>query len=207
VSVDGTLPTFQQPVVAADSPGLKSTGFTVGGQIGYNYQSGQWVFGIEESFEYFGLRASRIDTGSEPDLFGTPFSVLKSVKTDWLLTVRPRIGYAFNNTLIYATGGLAATEVKSVYEFSDSLGTIGVVDSSKTKAGWTVGGGVEQALSSNWSVKIEYLYTDFGSLSGSSPFVNNQVLIAPTVGLSLGQLTHGVDLKSNVVRVGVNHYF
>jgi outer membrane immunogenic protein len=205
VDINGTpRSAFQPPVVATDSRALTSSGFTGGGQIGYNYQSGQWVFGIEQSFEYFGLRGSRTDTGSEGGV--ASFSILKSVKTDWLLTVRPRVGYAFNNTLIYATGGLAATEVTSVYQFSDTLGATGVVNSSKAKAGWTVGAGAEQALAANWSVKLEYLYADFGSVSASAPFVNNQI-VNGGLGLSLGQLTHGVDLKSNIVRVGVNHYF
>jgi outer membrane immunogenic protein len=180
----------QRFLSAVDSPRLKPSGFTGGGQIGYNYQIDKWVLGIEADFSYFGLRDSRTDTAPFPFLGGT-FTTTNSVKTDWLATVRPRLGYAFNRTLLYVTGGLAATE-----DFRESESG----SSSKTKAGWTVGGGVEHAFLNNWSAKLEYLYTDFGSLSVGSQHFRAQLPVSRVS-------THDVDLKANIVRIGVNYKF
>jgi outer membrane immunogenic protein len=120
-------------------------GFVGGVTIGYNFQTGLWLWGIEGDFDYSGMKGSQ-------DCFGGSCET----KNSWLGTARGRFGYAgWNNWLPYLTGGAAFGDVKATSPFGDA---------SKTKVGWTAGAGVEYAMWSNWSVKAEYLYVDLGSL-------------------------------------------
>ena len=75
---------------------------------------------------------------------------------NWYGTVRGRLGYAFNNVLVYGTGGLAYGGVDSRIENSSTYKV------SSTNTGWTAGGGVEYMFAPNWSGKIEYLHIDLG---------------------------------------------
>jgi len=182
---------------AATSPSLRPNGFTGGGQIGYNWQTGNIVFGLEADFDYMGLRASQSVTAPFPSAPAASFTANTSMSTDWLFTARPRIGLAANNALFYVTGGLAVTDEK----FNQTLALLPpfVVTSaaSTTRAGWTVGGGVEWALKQNWSAKVEYLYADFGTLTTSG-------VIAPA---AAGSTTNSVHLTTNIARVGINYRY
>lgn len=134
-------------------------------------QMGQWLLGVEADFDYMGLRGSNGGTFQFPSTLpggpvGPPaqfFSTATSVSTDWLFTLRPRVGWVMNNWLVYATGGLAVADEK----FSQTLTLLAPFVSTNsfttTRVGWTVGGGVEYALNRNWSVKGEYLYVDLGT--------------------------------------------
>jgi outer membrane immunogenic protein len=125
----------------AVSPSPK--GFVGGVTLGYNFQTGLWLWGIEGDLDYSGMK------GSADCVLGSC-----ETKTSWLGTARGRFGYAgWNNWLPYLTGGAAFGDVKA----TSSRG-----DASKTKVGWTAGAGVEYAMWSNWSVKAEYLYVDLG---------------------------------------------
>ena len=151
------------------------TGVVAGGTIGYNLQTGAWVWGIEGDFDYSGVKGSA-------DCFGGSCET----KNDWLATARGRIGYAgWNNWLPYLTGGAAGGDVKASTFFGDA---------TKTKIGWTAGAGLEYAMSSNWSVKVEYLYVDLGSAD------------CGTVCGGAG-VTDDVTLKMNIVRAGLNYRF
>ena len=119
-------------------------GFLGGVTLGYNFQTGLWLWGIEGDLDYSAMKGS-VDCGG---------GFTCETKAAWLGTVRGRFGYAgWNNWLPYITGGGAAGNVKA----SSPAG-----DGSKTMLGWTAGAGVEYALWSNWSVKAEYLYVDLG---------------------------------------------
>jgi outer membrane immunogenic protein len=143
----------------------KPSGFEGGVQAGYNFwQNGPWVFGVEGDIE-----ATGADDTFAPWKFSNP----------WFGTVRGRAGYAFNNVLIYGTGGLAFGELRAE--------TFGLSE-SHTNAGWTLGVGTEFGLARNWSAKIEYLYVDLAD----SPFA--------ITGVSNGY-------KFGVVRAGVNYHF
>jgi outer membrane immunogenic protein len=197
--VNGTAPIANQQAVSAASPGVRPDGFTAGGQVGYNYQVDRWLFGVEADANYFRLNQSQRATGGFPVGVGS-FSDTNSVTTDWLVTLRPRVGYAVNQTLFYATGGLALTEVKYGATFADTTGQNEAAGFSRTIAGWTAGAGVEHAFTNNWSAKVEYLYSDFGKQSASGQVFAGQ---APTATI----VTHDVDLKTNTVRGGLNYHF
>ena len=197
--VNGTAPIANQQAIAAASPRLEPGGFTGGGQVGYNHQVDRWLFGVEADANYFGLKQTR--TAAAPFPIGiSAFSTSNSVTTDWLVTLRPRVGYTVDRTLFYVTGGLALTELKISNGFTDSTGQNETAGLSKITAGWTAGAGIEHAFTKNWSAKVEYLYTDFGKQSVAGPVLAGQV---PTAGM----IAHDVDLKTNTVRGGLNYRF
>jgi outer membrane immunogenic protein len=182
-------------IAAAQSPSLSPKGFTGGLQAGYNYQMGSWVFGIEADINYFGLKASDTTTAIYP-LGGGAFTTSATVKTDWLFTLRPRIGYAFDRFMIYGTGGLAMTSVKYDEEFSSVFGETESASGSKMKLGWTAGLGAEYAIWSRWTLKAEYLYANFGSIS-----------VDGTTNIAGATFTHDTKLHSHIARLGVNYRF
>ena len=172
------------------------TGFYIGANGGYAWGKSDVSTTVNSVGNY-----SRSITTQYISAPGTFFTINQSIKTDWLFTARPRIGWASNNWLLYVTGGLAVTEIKYNNTFTDTFG--GAFENgsiSKTKAGWVVGGGVEYGLTRNWSVKAEYLYMDFGNVSSTGA-------MSAFGGLSFASLNHSADLKANVVRAGINYRF
>jgi len=197
--LNGTAPIANRQAVAAASPRLDPDGFTGGGQVGYNHQVDRWLFGVEADANYFGLKQTR--TAAAPFPIGiSAFSTSNSVTTDWLVTLRPRVGYTVDRTLFYVTGGLALTELKISNGFTDSTGQNETAGLSKITAGWTAGAGIEHAFNKNWSAKVEYLYSDFGKQSVTGPIFAGQT---PTPGL----IAHDVDLKTTTLRGGLNYHF
>ena len=127
---------------------------------------------------------------------GTPVTVTSRVDVQG--SIRARAGIAFDRALIYATGGAAFTGITNSFSaFAPGLGFIS--DSfSKTRAGWTVGGGIEYAVTNNWSVRAEYRFADFGHFT-DFPFA--AVLPAGVVVTSQHHLTE------NQVQVGFSYKF
>ena len=184
---------------AAETLTVRSSSFTGGVQAGYNWQSGGVVFGLEADFNWMSLRASQgpaaFPFGSNPAL---TFVVNQSVRTNWLATVRPRVGFTANNVLIYATGGLAVADLRYDESINDAgcCAWIENASLSKTKAGWVAGGGLEVALQRNWSAKAEYLHAEF---SGETTTAANAVGEINVHRIS----RYGID----IVRVGLNYRF
>ena len=147
-----------------DNAPNKPDGVFGGVQGGYNWQNGPLVFGLEGD-----IQASAADDTFAAWKFSNP----------WFGTVRGRVGYAFNNVLIYGTGGLAFGEL--------SLDTFGRSE-SHTNAGWTLGAGAEFGIYQNWTAKVEYLYVDLASS-------NFSISGAPN------------SYHFGLVRAGVNYHF
>ncbi|OKO91093.1 membrane protein [Bradyrhizobium sp. NAS80.1] len=131
----------------------KMKGGFVGGTAGYNWQTGNVVFGLEADGAWADVSAS-----------ATALGVTATSKTEAMGTVRGRIGYAVNNVLFYGTGGYAWIDNKLS---ATALGL--TISDSKFHSGWTVGAGVEAFFAPQWSVKGEYLYR---SLAGETYFGN-----------------------------------
>jgi len=190
-----------------------------GGQIGYNYQFGQWVLGVETDFDGTTLDRSGSFTGGYLDTelcpvnnpHCLPHSTLTttgSANLDWLGTARARLGFApLDKLLLYATGGLAygggsgsggviANAAPSVIYWSGST-------NSSARVGWTVGGGAEFAVTNNVTFKAEYLYYNLGSEDvsayGSTGAVN---LVGPNL-----YLQTKANIDGSIARVGVNYKF
>jgi outer membrane immunogenic protein len=186
-----------------------NSGATVGMQGGCNWQSSQFVYGIEGDFNWSGLdRTINTAFAAIPILPSGTGSTARneslSQNVKWFSTVRGRIGYASDTWLLYATGGLAFGEVDSslnVVAFAPVVGIVGAWNGStdSTRVGWTAGAGIEHAFSRNWTAKIEYLYVDLGSFTALAPFAS------PTA-TSAGWAAD-VNTRFNVVRLGVNYKF
>jgi outer membrane immunogenic protein len=190
-------------VAAINGAGLqiKPDGFTGGFEAGYNWQPSYLLFGVEGDIESFHLSGSAT-TG--PVLYhgGTgTFTLTSNASTDWLATARGRLGYVAGTWLFYATGGAAFTNLHGNFSFSETaFGGSEAASLSSSKTGYTVGGGVEASLSRQWSVKAEYLFVDFGTVSASGT-AGGGVLV-PTY-----PFTHTMDLKANIARFGLNYHF
>jgi outer membrane immunogenic protein len=143
-------------------------GFAGGGQIGYNFQSGNIVYGLEADFSGVSNKVSAV---INPPVTFTPVSA--KTELNWMATVRGRLGVTLSPTLLYVTGGLA------VAHFKDAWGAASLAvpeyASNRTRAGWTVGGGVEHMFARNWTAKIEALYADFGDWTAINTIANANV--------------------------------
>jgi outer membrane immunogenic protein len=149
---------------SVENSATKPGGVFGGVQGGYNWQNGPVVYGLEAD-----IQASGADDTFAPWKFSNP----------WFGTVRGRIGYAFNNVLLYGTGGLAFGELRGE--------TFGLSE-SHTNAGWTAGVGAEFGIYQNWTAKVEYLYVDLSSSHFSITGVPN-------------------SYQFGMVRAGVNYHF
>jgi outer membrane immunogenic protein len=194
------------PAVAASGTGTLSPRGAIGGaQAGYNWRSGAIVYGGEIDFAALNLRQTATATGLFPSHFlATQYTLTDRIKVDWLATLRGRLGVAVApQLLLYATGGAALAQVELSSAYADNAigfgfpGGTGFASTSKIKPGWTLGGGAQWALERNWSVKAEYLYTNFGSVTVAVPLTNtpsfNQVIYVSS------------DLDVHVARIGLDY--
>src|SRR5262249_38691167 len=135
-------------------------GFIGGLGAGYNLQRCNIVYGLEVDFDSFSTHAQNTTTVVYPDFAPTSYTIHQSIGTDWLLTVRPRLGYSFGNVLVYGTGGVSLTDLRYREQFTDTFAAALETGSrSATRFGWNVGAGVEYALTCQWSLKAEYIFT------------------------------------------------
>ena len=189
-------------------------GFIGGGQIGYNWQVTNWVFGVEADFQGIGQSSNGVTaTTSVLANNGLPIitDINASKKIDWLGTVRGRLGFLATPTLLlYGTGGLAYGEVKSSvfisqsHAVSDTFGST-AANFSETRAGWTAGAGAEWLFAPHWTAKIEYLYYDLGDISYNGGTLN----AAFTDGFVRYGISPEVSTRFNgsIARAGVNYKF
>lgn len=140
-------------------PGVPAAGFgtidfdgAIGGlQAGYDRQFGDVVVGIEADIQLTGIGGEGSGTSGAATA-DTDFGI------DWYGTVRPRIGYAFDRTLVFATGGFAYGSVSGTIGAVDGAGNTAEVESDTAGLGFAVGGGVEHAITDSLSVRAEYQY-------------------------------------------------
>jgi outer membrane immunogenic protein len=194
----GTLPLWGRANV---------NGFVGGGQAGYNWQRGTWLFGLEGDIQGSDERGSSdvcFAVGCPP---GSTF-LTANYKLDWFGTARGRVGFLpTDRVLLYATGGLA-------YGHLSATAPLVPLSWGTTNAGWTVGVGAEAAIDQHWSVKVEYLYMDLGNVGSGSAAATTVVnqLNTPTPGfntVTTTSLTGTFNTKftDNILRVGVNYRF
>lgn len=187
--------------IDALSNGFGVNGTSVGAEFGYNYATGpNMVIGLEGDFGWANVNGSVstsfFDVGGGPG--GSDITRINELGTDYgfMASIRPRIGYTSGQILLYATGGLAIAGYNDSLRYSDDQGGANKIESNKTALGWTAGLGAEVALENDWSVKGEYLHSDFGSSTVST---------GGYWGTSSSSFTinHTVDL----VRIGLNKKF
>jgi outer membrane immunogenic protein len=133
------------------------TGGVIGGLLGYNWQSGNFVYGLEGDWSWLGVKT--VST------FGNGFNAVSSFNADWIATVRGRAGLAVDATLIYFTGGVAFGHVRNDFKVIDDFD--GVIfarfSQNRTKVGWTAGLGVEHMFGPHWTARAELRYVDLGT--------------------------------------------
>jgi outer membrane immunogenic protein len=189
-------------------PGTVSTslsGFIGGGQVGYNWQTGIWLVGLEGDFD--GVSAKKTTTLVIPgSVVFAPISTIYTRQLDWLSTIRGRVGVvASPDVLLYVTGGVAIGEVKTGNAFicafcapPASTESTTANTNTSTRAGGTVGGGIEWMIAPHWSIKAEYLYANLGRTNSTITYV-----YAPFT----STLTSSVRNSYNIARAGVNWHF
>lgn len=158
-----------------------------GAHVGYNYQANQWVIGLEGSVDGTSLSKTSVP-GTNGFFFpagGVSFTTSSPVQG----SIRGRLGIAWDRALIYATGGAAFGGFNATYSTP-----IGYTSLSSTRVGWTVGGGIQYAVTNNWSVYAEYRYSDFGSYTH----------YPASFGLPIGVSRH---FTQNQVQVGFSYKF
>ena len=161
---------------------FSADGFIGGGQIGYNWQTGALVFGIEADASKSGQSGSGAQT--------VP-GWTSSTDINWIGTVTGRVGYAWDRVMVYGKGGFAWADE----DHSQSLGGVLVSSTNASHTGWTLGLGLEYAITNNWSAKIEYNYMDFGSSS-------------PAFCSAAGACTtFNIDKTAQIALFGVNYRF
>jgi outer membrane immunogenic protein len=154
-----------------------TSGGLVGGTLGYNYQFGQVVAGLEGDIDWADINGTTT----------TACPVGCKTNDNWLGTFRGRLGFAADRFMPFITGGLAFGDIQA-----SAPGVAGV---DNTNAGWTLGGGLEMSIVGNWTAKAEYLYVDLGRTNCGT-----------SCGAPVG-VTDNVSFRTNLVRAGVNYRF
>jgi outer membrane immunogenic protein len=188
----------------ATSAGGNPNGVIGGANVGYNYQINQWVFGLEGTVDGTSLSNTAVVT---PTFFGGPFNVNAQTTANVEGSIRGRLGVAWDRALIYATGGVAFGGFNTNYSIngSDSNGIPFSASNSfsQTRVGWTVGGGIQYAVTNNWSIRAEYRYTNFGSINnGLFPGLASFDPLLPG-----GFLNGSRQIQQNQVQVGFDYRF
>ena len=144
-----------------DSVSYNSSGVIGGAHVGYNLQLTQFVIGLEGDVD--GSSLSKTVSGAVFPLGGALGLVSTTLNTNTNVqgSIRGRVGYAWDRVLVYATGGVAFAGINSDLWTSTLFGP-SYDAASNTRVGWTVGGGLEYAVTNNWSIRAEYRYANFG---------------------------------------------
>lgn len=205
-------------VTAAGTGNVNPNGVIGGLQIGYNWQNTSFVYGLEADIQGSGQSGSVTicDTAGCPAGAGM---ATQSVKLPWFGTVRARLGFTPTpRWLVYATGGLAVAEIQDSIAQGPVGGPTGINASiDTTRAGFAVGGGVETAITDRWSLKLEYLFMGFGTVSaggtgaavttttGACGFCAPPRILEQITTQSTSTVSTRID--DNIIRVGLNYHW
>lgn len=181
--------------------GKTTTGAIGGAAAGYNWQMHRLLLGVEADYSALDGKNSTASTVTAV----SPYRVEISNNVDWVATLRGRLGFAVDRSLLYVTGGLALGEptfTQSIVQLNFPY--VQTDASSSTKAGWVLGAGIEHALDAEWSLRLQYLHVDLGSQSGSSAGVcppPNVTVCAVYTG------SHKVDFALDSATAGIVYRF
>lgn len=179
----GGRTSWSDPAVGTDSGRFGMSGALIGGQLGYNYQMGNVVLGVETDMDWLNAKGSMTSNGAG-DVCAADGGGACQTQQSWLGTTRARVGYAFGRWMPYVTGGVAYGNIQSVQPSGPT---------SATNVGWSAGGGLEAGIDRNWSAKLEVLHADLGT--------------ATFTGSASGTATLAVPVTNNALRVGLNYHW
>jgi outer membrane immunogenic protein len=180
VGVNGGFATGRSRVdfpVLGPTANFTLDGALVGGTVGFNYQAGPIVWGVEAD-----IGLADISGGAACPAAG----VACAVRNRWLATARGRLGWAISNWMPYITGGMALGETR--------VSALPTGSQDTTHGGWTAGGGVEVALNRNWSMKAEYLFVQLDNFRCDAPTCS-----------PLGVVS--APFREHLIRGGINYAF
>ncbi|MFO1091505.1 MAG: outer membrane beta-barrel protein [Hyphomicrobiales bacterium] len=176
---------------------------------GANYQFGGVVLGFDADYTWAGMSGDNVKLGFS-DSSTTPPTTGKyataNVDVNWLAHVRGRLGYGFDRFMIYAAGGLAIAGYDASFDGNlptNFIGNFGNAGDSIT--GWTVGGGIDWALTDNIIVRAEYLYDQFDNADFGSYRITDTASTPPNA--FVGGASASGDFSVNIFRVGVSYKF
>jgi outer membrane immunogenic protein len=218
------------PCAANEAGSHNAVGPLGGGQLGYNWQFGRWVLGIEGQYSFAGLKGDHQNNALEVTIetLNTAGITVNSVdrltsKVDGIGTIAGRIGFAsesLDRTLFFVKGGAAFARVQFADQFNGALSTCsvgscgtpitdrGAVNGSENLWGWMAGIGLEYGLSENWSANIEYNYLGFEThtvnLQGTQCF---QVFGAGPLPCQSSLRPFDINQNMQLLKFGVNYHF
>ncbi len=193
------------------------SGVIGGVQLGYNFQAGAFVWGVETDFQGADIKGDgSVSNGPTPiphlffpdtlSLTGT-----ESQKLDWFGTLRGRLGFLMApQLLVYGTGGLAYGHVETDAAFTGHIQGLFPFDGATsisqtdTRVGWTVGGGLEWMIAPHWSIKGEYLYYDLGHATLDQTLTLNSTIPGHFVSANISS---DAQYKGSIARLGINYHF
>jgi len=162
----------------AGSSRTRSSGGLLGWHMGYNWQRGSVVFGVETDAAWASI------TGNANSNLAFCATGPCDMKQNWIGTTRGRVGYAFGYWMPYLTGGAAYGDVNTTLPWGSA---------SATKVGWSAGAGLEVGLSKNWSARVEYLHLDLGTAS--------------LFNAASGASNISIPVKDDLVRAGISYHW
>jgi outer membrane immunogenic protein len=170
----GTIPDLGLPAPVDEGCHDLGSAGVIGGQVGFNWQAGPVVLGLEAQGDWTNLRGENVSLLPSP-----PFPpTTNESHVDGLGLFTARVGYAWNSTLVYVKGGAAA-----VHDSADFFGPgTAAVTASTTRWGGTIGAGLEYKFTPNWSAAVEYDFIDLGTSQITFP----------------SQVSANVDINGNV---------
>lgn len=179
---------------------LDQSGASGGLFVGYGKQFGNVLVGIEASANSLSLHKEYVTTETYESVPTAQMTRRKSVSADWMAGLRLRLGWAERNWLTYVTAGIAATRLRLDSSLSDNaFSGYSQASTSDWVKGTSLGFGGEYALTRNWALRGEYLYTKFGSVSTESEVTSTNN--------SGGTLIHKADLDNHGVFMGATYRF
>jgi outer membrane immunogenic protein len=202
---NGTISAFNNAAVDT----LSARGTEGGVHAGYNWQLRPITVGFEIDYAAFKTSMTRDAT------FGLASGIVSQLhsqaSTKWLFTARPRVGWVYGALFGYITGGIAFTtfDASTIYSEAGRLPN-GFVSTSQSKAGWTMGAGLEVAIAPRWTLRAEYMRVEFTGVTGAGSITNpGSLAIAGVTGGpgTFNPISLSADHKSDLVRVGVTHKF
>jgi outer membrane immunogenic protein len=179
-----------------------------GGQIGFNWQSGRWVLGIEAQASFGEIRTGVSWVDPEPEPWTDPepepirggrvIRVRTGTTVDQLGTAALRVGYAFDNVLLFGKGGAAwAHDIYRAFNANTAAETL-IASATGTRFGWMIGGGIEVGFAANWSAKLEVNYMDFGT---------ERITLISNPGVTPATRAFDVEQTVLLVKAGINYRF
>jgi outer membrane immunogenic protein len=196
-------PSSTQSINGIGERTVHDVGATGGGQLGFDYQWSVLVAGLETDFQALDLSEADRVARDYPCCAPGGYRIENHIDTDWLYTLRGKLGVAVGRVLVFGSGGLAVTNLQERFNFMDDYTAREEGKIHEIKPGWVAGGGIEFAFMDHFSVRAEYLHFEIERESQRENSFS-QTCCGP---YPATDMKHSVDLQSELGRIAVNYRF